>query len=254
MTPAALVSIDEQNPWPGLSAFDEAAKQFFNGRRQESTELRRLIGNAPLTVLFGASGLGKTSLIQAGAFPLLRSDHYLPIYVRLDVRERSAPLIDQATAAFKAEMQARRVDAPALAPDESLWQYLHRSELELWSEQNHLLVPVFVLDQFEEVFTLGAENAAAIARLRIDLADLIENRLPTALAAHIQQSEVEDNLSLNRQHYRIVLSFREDYLAAVEEWKNDSPSLLRNRLRVLPMSGEQAFEAVHVTAHIWRTR
>ncbi len=51
--------VDEQNPWPGLSAFDEAAQRFFNGRREESAALRRLVMNAPLTVLFGASGLGR---------------------------------------------------------------------------------------------------------------------------------------------------------------------------------------------------
>ena len=72
---------------------------------------------------------------------------------------------------------------------ESLWSYLHRAGLELWSEQNQLLTPVFVFDQFEEVFTLGAENPAAVARLRIDLADLIENRLPAALADNVKSNE-----------------------------------------------------------------
>ncbi|MGH8612888.1 MAG: hypothetical protein ACREYF_12925, partial [Gammaproteobacteria bacterium] len=57
--------IDEQNPWPGLGAFDEVAQRFFNGRRHEAAELRRLVLHAPLTVVFGASGLGKTSLLQA---------------------------------------------------------------------------------------------------------------------------------------------------------------------------------------------
>src|SRR5262249_42069343 len=150
--------------------------------------------------------------------------------------------------AFEARLQAERVDAPAFA-GESLWQYLHRTGLELWSEQNRLLTPVFVLDQFEEVFTLGAENAAAIRRLRIDLADLIENRLPTALAESAPENEAAGaDLSLDNQRYKVVLSFREDFLPAVEGWKRELPSLLRNRLRLLPMSGEQAFEAVHTTA------
>ena len=112
MTPAApRLTIDEQNPWPGLSAFDEAAQRFFNGRREESAALRRLVMQAPLTVLFAASGLGKTSLVQAGLFPLLRKDS-LPVYVRLDPRESETPLIDQAKAALLAEIGKRRVDAP----------------------------------------------------------------------------------------------------------------------------------------------
>ncbi len=251
---AIPVSIDEQNPWPGLGSFDEAAERFFNGRRNESAELRRMVLNAPLTVLFGASGLGKTSLVKAGLFPRLRKEHYLPVYVRLDLRDRSAPLIDQAKLVLQAECEARRVDSPAMRDDESLWCYLHRAGLELWSEHNQLLTPVFVFDQFEEVFTLGAENPAAVAQLRIDLADLIENRLPTALAGMIGSNEVESNeaaaetLSLDNQDYKVLLSFREDFLPAAEGWKRELPSILRNRLRLLPMSAARAFEAVHKTA------
>jgi WD40 repeat protein len=249
MTAVAPAAIDEQNPWPGLGAFDETAERFFNGRSQETAELRRLAMNAPLTVLFGASGLGKTSLVQAGLFPLLRREHVLPVYVRLDARERDVPLIDQVRHALQAQIQARQVDAPAFSAEESLWQYLHRAGLEMWSEHNQLLTPLFAFDQFEEVFTLGVDNPAAIAQLRLDLADLIENRMPARLAARIQDDEAAGaGLSLDSQRYRVLLSFREDFLPAVESWKRELPALLRNRLRLLPMSGEQAFEAVHRTA------
>lgn len=249
MTTVIQVAIDEQNPWPGLGSFDEGAERFFNGRRNESAELRRLVLNAPLTVLFGASGLGKTSLLQAGLSPLLRREHWLPVYLRLDFRDRTAPLIDQVKFALQAQFRARGIDAPPAPDDESVWSYLHRTELELWSEQNQLLTPVFVLDQFEEVFTMGAQNPDAIMRLRIDLADLIENRVPAVLAEGARGNEAAgEALSLDSQRYKVVLSFREDFLPAVEGWKRELPSLLRNRLRLLPMSGEQAFEAVHTTA------
>src|SRR3954452_3007477 len=100
---AVHAAIDEQNPWPGLGAFDEGAERFFHGRRNESAELRRLVLGAPLTVLFGASGLGKTSLVQAGLFPQLRKEHCLPVYVRLDLRETSVPLIEQIGFALQAQ-------------------------------------------------------------------------------------------------------------------------------------------------------
>src|ERR1700746_950451 len=79
MSSVAKLAIDEQNPWPGLSAFDETAERFFKGRAGEISELRRLVLNSSLTVLFGASGLGKTSLIQAGLFPQSRKQHFLPV-------------------------------------------------------------------------------------------------------------------------------------------------------------------------------
>jgi len=241
--------IDEQNPWPGLGSFDESAERFFNGRTHETAELRRLVLQAPLTVLFGASGLGKTSLVQAGLFPAMRKNNYLPVYVRLDVRDRNAPLIEQVKFALQTQIRNQHVEAPAFTDLESFWHYLHRAGMELWSSRNQLLTPVFVFDQFEEVFTLGAENAAAIARLRTDLSDLIENRLPARLSETIRENESTGaGLSLDSQRYKIVLSFREDFLPALEGWKRELPSILRNRLRLLPMSGEHAFEAVYATA------
>jgi WD40 repeat protein len=112
-----------------------------------------------------------------------------------------------------------------------------------------LLTPLFVFDQFEEVLTLGATNAPAVARLRTDLADLIENRMPANVAARMHETESAGaGLSLDSQRYKVLLSFREDFVPALERWKRDLPSIMRNRLQILPMSGEQAFEAVHKTA------
>ena len=249
MMAEAPVAIDEQNPWPGLGAFDESAERFFNGRARQIAELRRLVRNGPLTVLHGASGLGKTSLLKAGLFPVLRKERILPIYVRLNVSDRSAPLIEQAKRRFQDELSSQRVDAPPFGADESLWRYLHRAGLELWSVQNQLLNPLFVFDQFEEVFTLGAANADAVAALQTDLADLAENRVPAALAEAIAKSDTgASDLALDSHRYKVLLSFRSDFLPAVERWKRKIPSLMRNRAELLAMSDDQAMEAIHKTA------
>ena len=71
--------LDRENPWPGLEAFDEAARDYFHGRDQEAERLLRQITDSPVTVLFGRSGLGKTSLLKAGVFPRLRDRHFLPV-------------------------------------------------------------------------------------------------------------------------------------------------------------------------------
>jgi hypothetical protein len=189
LAPSASAAVDDQNPWPGLASFDEASQRFFNGRRAETGELRQLILTSRLAIVFGASGLGKTSLLQAGLFPLIRRDNVLPIYIRLDVRDTSAPLIDQVRTAMLEQFAACHVEAPPMAGGRSLWEWLHTDGIELWSDRNRLLTPLFVFDQFEEVFTLGAENAARIVQFKIDLADLIENRIPSALADRIHDAE-----------------------------------------------------------------
>src|SRR5215475_4508238 len=236
--------IDAENPWPGLGSFDEGAQHFFSGRDAESAELLRLVGPAPLAVLFGKSGLGKTSLLEAGLFPRLRQQNILPVYIRLNMRDRSAPLIRQARAALQAEIGKHGVDTAAPEEGESLWEHLHGRHVEWWSAKNQPLIPLFVLDQFEETFTLGAENADAIERLRLDLADLIENRIPADLAQRIEGGASAEHLDLRGQRYKVLLSFREDFLPEVEGWKGELPSLMRNRLRLLPMSADRALEVV----------
>ena len=182
--------------------------------------------------------------MQAGLFPRLRQQNILPVYLRLDMRDRSAPLIDQTGAALQAEVARHGVDAPAPRPGESLWEHLHGRKVAWWSAKNQPLTPLFVFDQFEEAFTLGAENTEAIERLRLDLADLIENRIPEDLARRIEAGALAEELDLQGQRYRALLRFREDFLPEVEGWKGELPSLLRNRLRLLSMSADRAFQVV----------
>jgi tetratricopeptide (TPR) repeat protein len=242
------VVLDAENPWPGLHEFDERGKDFFNGRDQETADLLRLANDASLTVLFGGSGLGKTSLLLAGLVPNLRQQNKLSVYVRLDPRDRSAPLMEQAAAAFRAELIARGVDHPPFPDSQSLWEYVHRKDFELWSPSNQLLTPVFIFDQFEEMFTLGRENAEAVLKLREDLADLAENRVPALLARQFEHSTAAaPPLELGARHFKLLLSFREDFLADIEGWRGSIPSLGRNRFRLLPMNGHQALEAVTKT-------
>jgi len=236
--------VDAANPWPGLSAFQEEAQAFFHGRDRESAELLRLVRQAPLTVLIGKSGLGKTSLLQAGLFPRLREENILPVYVRLAVRDRSAPLIQQAAVALTTAAAQHNVDVTPAEPAQSLWEHLHRVDLELWSRKNQPLTPLFVFDQFEEVFTLGAANRSAIDQLRLDLADLVENRITLELARRIEGGASAAHLDLRGQRYKVLLSFREDFLPDAEDWKVDLPSLLRNRLRLLPMASDSALQVV----------
>src|SRR5262249_23795843 len=161
------------------------------------------VGQAPLTVLFGKSGLGKTSLVQAGLFPRLRQRNIFPVYVRLDVRDRSAPLINQTAAALQAEIRKHNVDAPLANAGASLWEYLHGGQVGWWTARNQPLSPIFVFDQFEEVFTLGAENGERVQQLRLDLADLIENRIPAHLADRLETGASAEQLDLRGQRYKV---------------------------------------------------
>ena len=109
-TPAAPVAtVDAQHPWLGLVSFTEDTRGFFHGREEEAAELGRRVQRKLLTVLFGQSGLGKTSILQAGLVPRLRPEGYCPVYVRLDYNPHSPPPSEQIKrAVFRATEAAGR--------------------------------------------------------------------------------------------------------------------------------------------------
>src|SRR5579872_2389925 len=80
------------NPWPGLAAFTEQQHEFFFGRNDEAEELFRCVKRDRITLLFGKSGLGKTSLLQAGLFLRLRTAAFLPVYIRLRYDDEAPPI------------------------------------------------------------------------------------------------------------------------------------------------------------------
>ena len=69
-----LPLLDAEHPWPGLFPYGEDAHAFFNGRERETIDLLRLVRRDALTLLYGQSGLGKSSLLRAGLFPIVGVD------------------------------------------------------------------------------------------------------------------------------------------------------------------------------------
>ena len=199
--------------------------------------------------MYGRSGLGKTSLLRAGLFPALREENFLPIYVRLELQQGSAALSRQLHESVYDSIQASVPDAMLPADDESLWEYLHRRDFELWSAQNYPLTPVIVIDQFEELFTLGERVPDLVRDFMNDLGDLAENRIPAEVAARIDNDEAEAaRFQLRSHNYKLLITLREDFLPHLEEWCGLIPALERSRVRLLPLRADKAFDAVHKPA------
>ena len=248
MSNANLALIDAEHPWPGLLPFTEDARAFFHGRETETSELTRLIAREPLTVLFGQSGLGKSSLLNAGVFPRLRRAGYLPIYLRLNLDANAPPLIDQVWLVLKDECARHEVAATAARPGDSLWKYLHRLDTRVRNPHGRPVTLVLAFDQFEELFTLGRQTAEQNARCHTflqELGELIENRLPPSLEAELTAHPAHlDDFDLLRQNLKIVFAFREDYLAEFESLKTLIRPIMQNRMRLTPMTGSRAAQAI----------
>ena len=247
---ATQPSVDAQHPWLGLASFTEETRAYFYGREDEVAELVRRVQRKTLTLLFGQSGLGKTSILRAGIVPWLRPTGYSPVYVRIDYSRESPPPSEQIKQAiFRGTLESGQWTQTGVAvAGESLWEFLHHRDDILRDASGKTLIPLLIFDQFEEIFTLaqtddfGRKRAAEFIE---DLADLVENRAPKALEARIEQDEsAAERFDFTRSDYRILIALREDYLAHLEALKEVMPSITQNRMRLARMTGEQALSAV----------
>ena len=205
-------------------------------------ELARRVQRKRLTVLFGQSGLGKTSILRAGLVPRLRGHGYCPVYVRIDYG-REAPGACRADQGGIASTRARSgqwTQVGVAVAGESLWEFLHHRDDVLRDAAGATLIPLLIFDQFEELFTLAQSDdfgRARAARFIEELADLVENRPPKALEAQLEQDEsAAERFDFARSDYRVLIALREDYLAPLESLKSVMPSVSQNRLRLAPMT------------------
>ena len=243
-------TVDAHNPWLGLASFTEETRSFFFGREGEVAELGRRVQRKLLTVLFGKSGLGKTSILRAGLVPRLREHGFCPVYVRIGYSPDTPEPAEQIKEAIRraANASGQWTQAGVAAAGESLWEFLHHRDDVLRDASGATIIPLLIFDQFEELFTLAQSDdfgRARAARFIEELADLVENRAPKALEAQIERDEATtERFDFTRGDYRVLISLREDYLAPLEGLKRAMPSVSQNRLRLAPMTGEQALEAV----------
>jgi len=244
--------IDAQlNPWPGLAFYTEQDQLSFFGREQESADLFRLLQRDTLTVLFGRSGLGKTSLLRAGLVPRLHEHALFPILLRLNYAHEALSPADQVKvltleAANNADIDVENLSA--CTPEMTLWEFFHT--VEFWGVRNDVLTPVLIFDQFEELFTLG--RAGEISRKFIDqLADLVENRVPQQVIDRINASGDRHTLAGNAPTYKIIITLREDFVPKLDSLLPIMPAVMRNRLALQPLTTEQAMEVILGAGKPW---
>ncbi|MCX6583031.1 MAG: hypothetical protein NT166_22875 [Candidatus Aminicenantes bacterium] len=232
--------VDLQHPYPGLFPFREIDSDYFFGRRRESVELANCIDDHTLTVVYGKSGIGKTSLLRAGLTPYTRKNYYLPIYLRIDFSNEEKHPVQQAKETIT--QKVKEMD-PQVKPvgNLTLWEYFSNVQI-----QRGIVKPLLVFDQFEEIFTTGRNNPKNVNEFVIELADLIKNQVPLESREKLKDEKREISLMGSGRNLRVIISLREDYLAQLETLYKYIPSLRFNQYRfhVLQMKGIDAKDAV----------
>ncbi len=130
----------ENNPWRGLGSYESTNAALFFGREAEIAALSASILAQPLTVVLGASGSGKSSLVRAGVVPALAAAGW---QVAPIVRPGTAPLTSLAAAVAPPGRSVTGATADSIAA-------LLAARLKADPQAKLLLV----VDQFEELITL----------------------------------------------------------------------------------------------------
>jgi WD40 repeat protein len=188
------------SPYKGLAPFDDSeldALLFFGREREIEVIVANLMASR-LTVLFGPSGVGKTSLLQAGvAHRLRREQHAIVVVFSAWTGDAVANLLDAVEAAVGDDAGALRRGVPLA---DALAAWTRRLDAELY----------LVLDQFEEYF-LYHEN----------------ERGPGTLADELPEALRRAGLRVN-----FLIGIREDSLASLDAFKARIPNLFGNSLRL----------------------
>jgi tetratricopeptide (TPR) repeat protein len=245
-------------PYPGLASFgdSEPNRKLFFGRDKESQALLETVLAENLVLLFARSGVGKTSLINAGVLEPLRTRGFFPVVVRLTHDANRGPI--QSVYECVTEQASRdKVTVSDESSTESLWEYFYTTR---FVRDGKLLRPVLVLDQFEELFTIIGPQKSRRESFIKELADLARQRVPEPVrkreTGKLENLEESDEPDPERQRIisllyegagpevKIVISIREDFLAEIEGLKSELPTIFRNSFRLEPLSIDEARKAI----------
>lgn len=197
------------NPWLGLKSYSEG--KILYGRDKETEELSQKILYNTQTVIYGRSGIGKSSLLKAGVFPILRRNGYFPVYVRFVHEEGQGSYTNQIITAVDNALKRLKIEdlsapdadvvkfvegykeeiVPANNADgkETMWEFFHRYKFYYKlneEDEPHTIFPVLIFDQFEEIFTLQ-KNEHVIKGFFDEFAGLLNNVCPK----YLLQSTIE---------------------------------------------------------------
>jgi conflict system STAND superfamily ATPase/FHA domain-containing protein len=211
-------------PYVGLRPYTERDRAYFFGRERDTRVIASNLHAAPVTVLYGASGVGKSSVLMAGVLPHLRS-----------ARRTAAVLLrDWQSHGFVQELKARCLEAVGEATGRQLAvetvQPLDAFLQVLGDALGGTIV--VILDQFEEYLLYHPTDQEGQA-------------FDVELARAINRDDVDCN---------VLISLREDGLAGLDRFRARIPNLLSNMLRLNHMDLASAETAIRRPVEIYNEK
>jgi hypothetical protein len=232
------------SPYPGIKSFRFLDQQIFSSREEETWNLLSNILIYRGVLLYGDSGSGKSSLINAGLTPAALKENFIAHRLRIQPEAGKEIKVER----IPIELEDKPPYLPSVfVKENSATDKLLNVELSLDDFLNKLKAlkslapgeprPLLIFDQFEEFITLFEEamrTEPATSGFQRQVADT-------------QQPILEVLTRLLEDEYlpiKLLFVFREDYLAKLNPLLEACPELLDQYVRLLPPRVEEAEEII----------
>lgn len=237
--------------YPGVSPFTSEQQNIFYGRSNDIDKLKKLISLRKQVLLYSKSGVGKTSLLNAGVLPALENK-FIIVKVRFFAYEKHnfqspiTSILDALNEATKSIISQQHTILNTINKDQNnetnLWYHFKKIQLSNKIETKFLLV----FDQFEELFTYP-DNL--IDEFKFQLFELIREDFPDEITEYISKNSkiVEHkefdilNESLNIKN---IYSIRADKLSLLNKITDKIADIQKTFYELTPLSTKQAEHAI----------
>lgn len=210
-------------PFKFLDSYRREDRGVFFGRDEEIKALYDMVFQSSIVLVYGASGTGKTSLINCGLASKFEPHDWYNLMIR-----RGSNINDSLEMALNnaGGNMARTSEGFNLLDQ---WEDDSKTNIEelipvcrsLEAIYQKYFRPIYLIfDQFEELFILG-----------------------TSKEQNIFINTVQDILQ-SEQPVKLIFSIREEYLGHLFEFEREVPQLLRKKLRIEPMNLEKVNQVV----------
>jgi hypothetical protein len=195
-----------------LDAYEKKDIDIYFGREDAIHNLYDKVAKNNLTVVYGLSGTGKTSLIQCG----LANEFSDSDWLELLVRKKRSSTINECT--FEAIHNAAKTTIRPPSGDQINTTFLLKCLDTLYKDYFSTIYLIY--DQFEELFILGSENE------KFDFFSFLKACTSSTL------------------NIKVILIIREEYIGSLYDFESRDFRLMSNCFRVQPMSQLEIIENV----------
>lgn len=229
-------------PYRGIESFRYIDQRVFCAREEETWDLLSNILINRGVLLYGDSGSGKSSLINAGLIPAAIKENLYAHRLRVQPRrgreikvERIAVERDDGPPYLRSDLvDPAATDDNALSFEISIDDFYKQLD-RLRGRRVDEPRPLLIFDQFEEFITLFEEASQAGSERTSEGAPGIQENILTVLTSLLQ----DDGLPV-----KLLFVFREEYLAKLNILFRSAPELLDQYVRLRPPRIDEAEQII----------